>query len=217
MISVTEEDHNILVWNISGGPLVIDPAETETIDGATNVILQKDEWRCIRRCESQWTSMTLGRRTAMDRGKICQLIHKKLDLFASGTANHLRDDTKPHVSDMDAVPGFSHTITPSGPNDIHVHVTLQVSNSAPGWVLGGLFVNDDEWASAVAEGYVTAGTDDQTLAFWFKTTAADSRPMTFKIYMATSNGAWFLNGSTGRRRLFGGAWYSSMEIIEIER
>ena len=151
----------------------------------------------------------------MGGGKLIQIIHKKFDEFASGSSNHVRDDTRPSVADMDPVPQFFQTITPMGPSEIHVHVTLQVSNSTSGWVLGELFVNDEEQASAVAEGYVTAGTDDQTLSFWFKTAVANRAPLSFKICMAASNGNWYLNGSTGGHRLFGGAWYSSMELVEI--
>lgn len=214
-LSVADDGDKFLIWNIGGGVLAIDPAETETTECAPRLCLREDEWRWLSSSNCGRASVLEGGGAAMDNGKLNQIIHKKFDSFASGSSNHLRDDTRPHVTKMDPVPAFQQTITPTGPCDIHVHVTLQVSNSTSGWVLGGLFVDDNEEASAVAEGYVTTGTDDQSLSFWFKTTAADQAPLTFKIYMAASNGTWYLNGSTGGHRLFGGAWYSSMEILEV--
>lgn len=213
-IAMTNDGHNAVIWNAGAKIFIIDPAGEETIDGAQNLALGKDEWRLVRSKHTGWSSVAAGRRSGANTGKVTQIIHRKMDDFASGESNHLRDDTRPFATDMDPVPGLFQTITPTGPGELHVHVTLQVSNSASGWVLGGLFVDDDAQACAVAEGYITTGTDDQTLSFWYMMSIMDAAPTTFNIRMATSNGTWYLNGSTGSHRLFGGAWYSSLEIIE---
>lgn len=158
-----------------------------------------------------WTSLPYW-----SNAKVMQVVSLLDTATYSGTSNFPTDDTVPQKTEGWAL--FEQAITPlEATSKIDVLVVVNCSVSAAEWIIGALWLNDDNDALALNSLYQGTAGGGGILVLRYRYANTDKTVKTFKVRMANWGGSAtvYVNNFDGAEK-FGNTPTSSMLLTEVK-
>jgi len=148
-------------------------------------------------------------------GDIVQIVHTSTGAVATGTTAIPYDDTKPQNTEGDEY--LTLAITPTNAsNKLIIIANMVCSHSATNVRLTMALFQDATADALAATGQHSQGEEPITIPMVYQMTAGTASETTFKIRIGGDTGSTVtLNGSAGDRK-YGGAYCSSITIMEVK-
>lgn len=224
------------VKSIGGVVVTIDPAGSETVDGAATLVV--NGWARVFCDGANWHTTPVAEvldednmasddplsvptqqsaKAYIDADAIVQRVITETVAHSSFTGGTLIpiDDTKPQSNEGSEVVSVAITPTASG-NRLWVHVLAMIGHSVNGGAVPYSIIRSGA-ADAISAGLfsVTSNNAPYALDIWLEIAAGTTDAVTFSLRVSTASGTGGINGiNTGR--IFGGSAVTQITVTEVK-